>query len=167
MVEEISAKGAELLKPIFDRSGGKNGRLSDTVDCVVMGYTTGKGKRVGFGMGQFLAGIVDGDKFKTVTKVGTGLTDDQFRELKKRLSKLQVEEKPKEYDVNKDLYPDFWVEPSVVVELAADEITKSPKHTAGLALRFPRLVDFRDDRMADQATSLKELHNLFDLQKTS
>ena len=146
---------------------GKNGRLSDTVDCVVMGYTTGKGKRVGFGMGQFLAGIVDGDKFKTVTKVGTGLTDDQFRELKKRLSKLQVEEKPKEYDVNKDLYPDFWVEPSVVVELAADEITKSPKHTAGLALRFPRLVDFRDDRMADQATSLKELHNLFDLQKTS
>ncbi len=61
---------------------GMEGRLADTVDCVIMGYTSGKGKRVGFGMGQFLAGIADGDIFKTVTKVGTGLTDEQFKESK-------------------------------------------------------------------------------------
>jgi DNA ligase-1 len=116
-------------------------------------------------VGQFLAGIADGDKFKTVTKVGTGLTDEQFRELKKRLSKLQVKGKPKEYEVNKDLYPDFWVEPEVLVELAADEITVSPKHTAGLALRFPRLIQFRDDKSAKDATTFAELHDLFKLQK--
>jgi len=144
---------------------GREGRLADTVDCVIMGYTVGKGKRVGFGVGQFLAGIADGDKFKTVTKVGTGLTDEQFRELKKRLSKLQVKEKPKEYEVNKDLYPDFWVEPEVLVELAADEITVSPKHTAGMALRFPRLIQFRDDKNAKDSTTLSELHQLFKLQK--
>jgi len=34
---------------------GRDGRLSDSIDCVVMGYTTGKGKRVGFGVGQLLA----------------------------------------------------------------------------------------------------------------
>lgn len=146
---------------------GKMGKLSDTVDCVVMGYTVGKGKRVGFGMGQFLAGVKDGDTFKTVTKVGTGLTDDQFRELKKRLEKTITKEKPKEYEVSKDLYPDFWVAPSVIVELAADEITISPKHTAGYALRFPRLVDFRDDKSANEATTVKELHDLFKLGKTS
>jgi len=146
---------------------GQSGRLSDTIDCIVMGYTTGKGKRVGFGVGQFLAGIRDGDIYKTVTKVGTGLTDEQFRELNTRLKKIEVKEKPKEYNAHKDLTPDFWVAPEVVVELAADEITRSPKHTAGLALRFPRLVDFRDDRGADQATTLKELQSLFDLQKTS
>lgn len=144
---------------------GQSGRLSDTVDCVVMGYTTGKGKRVGFGVGQFLAGIRDGDTYKTVTKVGTGLTDEQFKELNARLKEIDVKEKPKEYEVHKDLYPDFWVEPSVVVELAADEITVSPKHTAGLALRFPRLVNFRDDKRADQATTLKELRDLFELQR--
>jgi len=144
---------------------GREGRLADTIDCVIMGYTVGKGKRVGFGVGQFLAGIADGDRFKTVTKVGTGLTDDQFRELKKRLSKLQVKEKPKEYEVNKDLYPDFWVEPEVLVELAADEITVSPKHTAGLALRFPRLIRFRDDKSAKDATTVSELRELFKLQK--
>jgi DNA ligase-1 len=143
---------------------GKRGKLSDTVDCVIMGYTTGKGKRVGFGMGQFLAGVKDGDKFKTVTKVGTGLTDEQFRELKIRLTKIQVKEKPKEYDVAKDLNPDFWVTPSVVIELAADEITKSPKHTAGLALRFPRLIHFRDDKNSGDVTTVGELNDLLKLQ---
>jgi DNA ligase-1 len=144
---------------------GQRGKLSDTVDCVIMGYTTGKGKRVGFGMGQFLAGVRDKDRVLTVTKVGTGLTDIQFRELNERLKDLRTKQQPKEYEVNKDLAPDFWVWPKVVVELAADEITVSPKHTAGLALRFPRLVRFRDDKRADQATSLKELRDLFELQK--
>lgn len=144
---------------------GRMGKLSDTIDCVVMGYTRGKGKRAGFGVGQFLAGIRDKDKFKTVTKVGTGLTDEQFKELNARLKELDVPEKPKEYEVNKDLFPDFWVTPSVVVELAADEITVSPKHTAGFALRFPRLVNFRDDKKPDQATTLSELKNIASLQK--
>ncbi|HJY98354.1 MAG TPA: ATP-dependent DNA ligase, partial [Patescibacteria group bacterium] len=146
---------------------GRTGKLSDTVDCVIMGYSTGKGKRVGFGMGQFLAGIKDGDLYKTVTKVGTGLTDEQFRELKARLKEIAVGKKPGEYEVNKDLYPDFWVEPGVVVELAADEITVSPKHSAGLALRFPRLVKFRDDKRADQTTTIPELKEIARLQKKS
>jgi DNA ligase-1 len=144
---------------------GTRGKLSDTVDCIIMGYTTGKGKRAGFGMGQFLAGIRDGDKFKTVTKVGTGLTDEQFKELKKRLVKISSVSKPKEYEVDKGLTPDFWVMPKVVVELAADEITISPKHTAGLALRFPRLVRFRDDKSADQVTTLTEFKEICKLQK--
>lgn len=144
---------------------GTRGKLFDTIDCVVMGYTSGKGKRVGFGIGQFLAGIKDEDTFKTVTKVGTGLTDDQFRELNKRLKEVVSKEKPKEYEVNKDLKPDFWVLPEVVVELAADEITVSPKHTAGLALRFPRLIRFRDDKGGNQVTTLEEFKDIFKLQK--
>jgi DNA ligase-1 len=143
---------------------GQSGRLSDTVDCVVMGYSVGKGKRSGFGIGQFLVGVKDGDVIKTVTKVGTGLTDEQFRELNTRLKKLGTPQKPKEYEVHKDLTPDFWVIPSLVVELAADEITKSPKHTAGLALRFPRLIKFRDDRNVDGATTLGELRDISKLQ---
>jgi DNA ligase-1 len=142
------------------------GKLSDTVDCIVMGYTVGKGKRVGFGLGQFLVGIRDGDLVKTVTKVGTGLTDDQFRELKTRLEKLKVNEKPKEYVVSKILEPDFWVTPEVIVEIAADDITKSPNHTANFALRFPRLVKFRDDKSFKEATNLKEVEKLFKLQKS-
>ena len=140
-------------------------KLADTIDCVVMGYISGRGKRTQFGIGGFLAGIADGEKIKTLTKVGTGLTDDQFRELKRRLSELEVGEKPKEYGmVNKTLIPDVWVQPGLVVELAADEITKSPIHSSGFALRFPRLVKFRDDKKPTQATTVSEIKKLFKLQ---
>ncbi len=139
---------------------GKEAKLSDTIDVVVMGYTQGRGKRAQFGIGQFLAGIRDGEEIKTVTKVGTGLTDDQFRELHQRLEKIKTVSKPRQYEVNKNLEPDFWVEPKLVVELAADEITKSPIHTAGYALRFPRLVNFRDDKSAKEATTIKELMDI-------
>ncbi len=141
------------------------GKLPDTLDCIVMGYTSGKGKRTSFGLGQFIVGIRDGEEIKTVTKVGTGLTDEQFVELKKRLANLQVKDMPKEYRVHKLLEPDFWVEPDLVVELAGDDITKSPTHTAGYALRFPRLVKFRDDKSYRDATTLTEVKKLFELQK--
>ena len=140
-------------------------KLADTIDCIVMGYTAGKGRRVQFGVGQFLVGVRNKEKIKTLTKVGTGLTDEQFRELKRRLSKLETKEKPKEYVVHKNLEPDYWVEPKLVVEIAADEITKSPTHSSGLALRFPRLIRFRDDKGSDQATTTSEVKKLFQMQK--
>lgn len=146
---------------------GTRGKLSDTLDCIIMGYTAGKGKRVGFGVGQFLAGVKKGDSFTTVTKVGTGLSDEQFKMLFKILTGLKTDTQPKEYEVNKDLAPDFWVTPEVVVELAADEITVSPKHTAGFALRFPRLIRFRDDKNPKDATTVQEVEELFKLQKRS
>lgn len=135
-------------------------KLSDTVDCVVMGYYRGRGKRAQFGIGAFLVGIKGGSGYVTVTKVGTGLTDELFRELKNRLDRLVVRERPREYVIDKALEPDVYVEPELVVELAADEVTESPTHTAGLALRFPRLVKLRDDKSVDQITSLRELKEM-------
>lgn len=139
-------------------------KLADTVDCIVMGYSVGKGRRAQFGVGQFLVGVRDKDRIKTISKIGTGITDEQFGELKKRLVKLEVGEKPKNYEVDKLLIPDYWVEPKLVVEVAADEITKSPSHTSKYALRFPRLIKFRDDKNVNQATSVREIKKLFELQ---
>jgi DNA ligase-1 len=142
-------------------------KLSDTIDCVVMGHYAGRGKRSGFGLGMFLAGVRNGNKYLTLTKVGTGLTDEQFGELKRKLSGLEVSKKPKEYGkVEKNLIPDVWVEPSLVVEIAADEITKSPTHSSGFALRFPRLVKFRE-KPPEQTTSVSEIKKLFKLQGNS
>ena len=152
-------------------------KLSDTVDCVVMGYTLGEGKRTAFGVGQFLAGIYDPKKdiFLTITKVGTGLTDEQFREFITRTQKLKVNDQPKNYEIDKLLEPDVWVKPSLVVELASDEITRSAVNTAGrvlepsksgkafsvkipgYSLRFPRLVRFRDDKKAIDSTTVDEI----------
>lgn len=139
--------------------------VADTIDCLVMGVYKGKGKRTSFGAGAFLVGIKDQDKFKTVSKIGTGLTDEQWRELDKRTEEIKTPEKPQEYLVDKNLNPDVWVKPSLVVEILADEITKSPLHSATLALRFPRLIKFRDEKGKEEVTSLKELQKLFEMQK--
>lgn len=141
-------------------SEGKKGKLTDTLDLVVMGYYRGKGKRAEFGLGAFLVGIKEKEKFFTLAKIGTGLTDDQFKEMKKRLEKLETEEKPREYVVDKNLEPDVWIEPGLVVEIAADEITKSPIHSVGWALRFPRLVRFRDDKSVNESTERKEIERI-------
>lgn len=142
-------------------------KLNDTIDAVVMGYDFGQGKRTGFGIGGFLIGVYDqkSDTFKTVAKIGTGLTDDEWRTLKLNTKNLIQKTKPARYDVDEAMKCDVWVEPKMVVEIRADEITKSPVHTAGLALRFPRLERFRDDKAPEDVTSLKEIEEMFKKQK--
>lgn len=137
---------------------GSTGKLKDTLDLVVMGYYFGRGKRAQFGIGAFLAGVLDkNQEIKTIAKIGTGLSDDQLRDLKNRGQILKSSEKPNIYEVPKVLIPDVWMNPELVVEIAADEITKSPNHSAGVALRFPRLIKFRDDKNWSDATTLGEL----------
>jgi DNA ligase-1 len=143
-----------------------SGELVDTIDSIVMGYYFGKGKRTGFGIGAFLIGLPnDKGEIGSIAKIGTGLSDELWREMAVRCKKIQVKNKPEEFVVDKNLYPDIWVKPEIVTEIMADEITKSPIHAFGLALRFPRLVRFRDDKKIDEATSKKELERLFKLQK--
>ncbi len=141
---------------------GTTGKLSDTLDCIIMGYYFGKGKRVKFGLGAVLVGVRDekNEVIKTITKIGTGLTDEQLKEMKTRVDVVATDIKPKNYDVPKGLIPDVWAEPEVVIEVAADEITPSPSHSAGVALRFPRLIKFRDDKSWQEATSLTEVSRI-------
>ncbi|HET9849366.1 MAG TPA: ATP-dependent DNA ligase [Candidatus Dormibacteraeota bacterium] len=150
-----------------------SGQLNDTVDLVLLGYYFGKGKRAEFGVGALLAGVYDADKdrFATITNLGTGLSDAEWREIHTRADKLQVDHKPARVD--SILKPDVWLEPEVVVEVVADEITPSPRHTAGMtddkqgfALRFPRVVSFRGaDKRPEDATTVKEIAELFRLQR--
>ena len=149
-----------------------SGELQDTIDCVILGYIFGKGKRSAFGAGALLVGVYDKEKdeFVTVSKIGTGLTDEEWREIHKRADKIKLSHKPAR--VNSKIIPSVWVEPSIVIEVLADEITKSPNHTAGMsegepgfALRFPRLVKFREaDKKAEDATTVKELVEMYKLQ---
>lgn len=161
-------------------------KIEDTIDCVVFGYDYGKGKRTGFGIGAFLVGIHDEkkDKYVTIAKIGTGLTDSEWKELKKRCDKYKTKKKPNAFGVDKQMEVDVWVNPAIVVEIRADEITRSSVHTAGrtlkktksgaayevgisgYALRFPRLERFREDKKPDDTTTLKELQKMYSAQKT-
>lgn len=145
----------------FKESEDSRAKLADTIDVVIMGYYLGKGKRSDFALGAFLVGVKKGENIVTLAKVGTGISDVQFGELGERLKACEVKTKPDGYVVPKILEPDAWVEPKVVVEVAADEITISPTHSAGYALRFPRLVKFRDDKSVQTITTLEEVKTMF------
>ncbi|MFW6143886.1 MAG: ATP-dependent DNA ligase, partial [Patescibacteria group bacterium] len=152
----------------------QEGELSDTLDCVVLGYYAGQGKRAELGIGAFLVGVYkqERNRFETVAKIGTGLTDEQWEEMRRRCDDLTVEKQPANVFLQSDLYPDTWVRPEMVVEIFADEITQSPVHTAGAgetgagyALRFPRLISWRDDKNAQDATTADEIIDLYEMQK--
>ena len=168
---EAGARGNSWVK--FKRE--EKGSLDDTIDCVVLGYYFGEGKRSGFGIGAFLVGVYDEkeDLFKTIAKIGTGLSDEEWRALRESCDYLKKSEKPARVVISKGLIPDVWVEPSLVVIIRADEITRSPVHTAGkignepgFALRFPRIMGFRKDKSATDATTVNEIKKLYRQQRS-
>jgi len=188
LLEEAISKGLEglVVKKLNSpyEAGGRNfnwvklkrhssGELHDTIDCVILGYIYGKGKRAAFGAGALLVGLYnkERDMFVSVTRIGTGLSDDEWRSIKEKTKGLEVDHKPARVDSL--ITPSVWVEPEIVIEVLADEITRSPLHTAGAvlndgvkepgyALRFPRLVSFRDkDKKPEDATSVDELIEMF------
>jgi DNA ligase-1 len=137
-------------------------KTQDTLDCVVMGYDLGKGKRADFGIGAVLVGVYDKkrEKYVTVAKIGTGMTDDEWRALKDRSLNHASTHMPPEYEVLEEMVPDVWVSPSQILEIRCDELTQSKLHTSGWGLRFPRLERFRDDKKPTDATHLEELEKI-------
>jgi DNA ligase-1 len=144
--------------------------MTDTVDLVVVGAFHGRGKRAGTYGALLLATYNSGsDIFETVTKCGTGFTDDDLAKLPKKLEKHVV--KHKHSRVNSLLDADIWFEPAIVLEVLGAEITLSPIHTcakdsirkgSGLAIRFPRFTgNYRVDKAAEDATKSAEIVEMY------
>jgi len=133
-------------------------KLKDTFDLVVVGAFAGRGKRAGT-YGALLCAVYNKkkDEFETFTKLGAGFTDKVLGELPKILRKYKVSKKSARVVLKKEMKPDYFFEPGLVVEVLGAEITKSPLHSSGLALRFPRFIRFRNDKSPEQATTKKEI----------
>lgn len=148
-------------------------KIHDTIDTVILGYFYGKGKRAKLGIGAFLVGIYNESEniFQSLAKVGTGLTDEEWKDLKIRCDELAVLSPMNNVEVHKNLFPEVWVLPELTCSVRADEITLSPVHTAcradgglGYALRFPRFVGYRPDKGAYDITTCTEIVSLFQSQ---
>jgi DNA ligase-1 len=148
-------------------------KLRDTVDVVLVGYLTGRGARAALGIGSLLAAVYDPkhDRFRTVAKIGSGPSEKEWTTLRRLLDRSALFARPRRVDSL--VTPDVWVEPRLVVEVLADEITRSPRHTCGksgagpgYALRFPRMLDgVRTDRAPEDATSEREILELYRMQR--
>jgi DNA ligase-1 len=144
--------------------------MTDTVDLVVIGAFYGRGRRAGtYGALLLAAYNQKTDTFETVTKLGTGFTDEDLRKLPQLLSVHMVPRKHSR--VQSTLKADVWFEPKVVLEVLGAEITLSPIHVcaldsirkgSGLAIRFPRFTgNYRTDKAAEDATSSEEIVEMY------
>jgi len=144
--------------------------MTDTVDLVVVGAFHGRGRRAGAYGALLLAAYNPGkDTFETVTKCGTGFTDEDLAKLPKMLQKHKITHKHPR--VQSKIEADVWFEPVVVMEILGAEITLSPIHVcavnvirkgSGLAIRFPRFAsNYRPDKSAEDATTSREIVKMY------
>ena len=110
---------------------------AETLDLVIVAADWGHGRRTGWLSNYHLAAYnPETGEFEVIGKTFKGLTDEEFEWMTKRLLELKLEDDG--YTVT--------VKPEIVVEVAYNEIQRSPKYSSGLALRFARIIRIRDDK---------------------
>jgi len=126
--------------------------IMETLDLVIVGATYGEGLRAKW-LSSYVLACRDPDtgEFLSCGMMGTGLTEEQFQLMTDALKDLIVEEKGREVKIR----------PKIVVEVAFQEIQKSPNYSSGYALRFPRLVRIREDKGPEEADTIERLIELF------
>jgi len=139
---------------------GNRGKLwfkikpAETIDCVILAADRGSGRRRGWLSNYHLAVADKEGGYAPVGKTFKGLTDKQFGEMTARLRALETGDDG--YTVT--------VRPEIVVEVAYNEIQRSPQYSSGFALRFARIKRIREDKGPGQITDLAELQRLYERQ---
>lgn len=143
--------------------------MTDAVDLVAVGALHGRGKRGGtYGALLMAAYDPDDDMYRTVCKLGSGFSDEFLAALPKQMRSYARTTRPPQVDSR--MAPDVWLEPALVYEVIGAEITLSPVHTtgwdvfrkgSGLAIRFPRLTRPRTDKGPTDATTVKEIVEMY------
>jgi DNA ligase-1 len=125
---------------------------AETLDVVIVAADWGSGRRRGW-LSNYHLGVRDEQtgEYLVVGKTFKGLTDQEFSEVTQRL--LELKTKETDYTVH--------VKPSIVVEVAFNEIQHSPHYRSGYALRFARITRFRDDKTPQDADTLQRLSQLY------
>jgi DNA ligase-1 len=124
-----------------------------TLDVVVTSAEYGHGKRAGT-LSDYTFAVRDGDTLKNVGKAYSGLTDAEIAYLSQYFHEHTIE--------------DFggWrtVEPTVVLEVAFNNLMRSNRHASGFAMRFPRIMRIRDDKPVEEIDTLGRVEDLYNAQ---
>lgn len=127
-------------------------KQAETLDLAIAAADWGSGRRRGWLSNYHLA-VRDEktNEYLVVGKTFKGLTDQEFTGITKKL--LELRTKQTDYTV--------YVKPSIVVEVAFNEIQRSPHYKSGFALRFARITRFREDKRPEDADTLGRLQHLY------
>ncbi|MBS7647360.1 ATP-dependent DNA ligase [Candidatus Bathyarchaeota archaeon] len=125
------------------------------LDLVIVAAEYGYGRRREWLSDYYLAARDNNTgEFLIVGKTFKGLTDAEIIEMTERLKALAIKEEPRR----------VFVVPKLVVEVAYNEIQRSPKYKCGMALRFARITRIRDDKTAEEADTIQRVREIYESQ---
>jgi DNA ligase-1 len=125
-----------------------------TLDVVVTAVEYGHGRRIGV-LSDYTFAVRDGDRLVNIGKAYSGLTDVEILEMTKWFFDHTIEDRGFRRIV----------EPRIVLEVAFNNIMKSDRHASGYALRFPRIVRLRPDKLPQEADTLERAKEIYEKQK--
>ena len=125
------------------------------VDCVMLYAQAGHGRRAGL-YTDFTFGVWDGESLVPFTKAYSGLTNAEFKKVDAWVKKNTLSKRG----------PIRMVNPELVFEIAYENIHESKRHRSGLALRFPRIARWRQDKLPKDADTLNSLKAILSSQNS-
>ncbi len=122
------------------------------IDAVMIYAQKGAGRRSNL-YTDYTFAVKDGDRLVSFTKAYSGLTDKEFAQVDNFVKRNSIEK----------FGPVRTVKPELVFELAFEGIAASNRHKSGVALRFPRISRWRQDKKADEINTLEDLKKMLEL----
>jgi len=164
-LEEAISKGHEGLmakkldSPYTSGVRGKRWfkikKTLESLDLVIVAAEWGYGRRHEWLSDYYLAAREsETGELLMVGKTFKGLTDEEIVQMTKRLRESTVKEE----------HGRVVVVPKIVVEVAYNEIQKSPKYKCGMALRFARITRIRDDKSPEEADTIQNVRHIYEKQ---
>jgi DNA ligase-1 len=124
-----------------------------TLDVVVTAVEYGHGKRIGV-LSDYTFAVWDGDRLVNIGKAYSGLTDAEIATMTQWfLAHVALDEGMR-----------LQVEPKIVMEVAFNNMMKSSRHESGFALRFPRIVRLREDKLPEDADTIETVRKIYERQ---
>jgi DNA ligase-1 len=124
-----------------------------TLDVVVTAVEYGHGKRIGV-LSDYTFAVRDGEKLVNIGKAYSGLTDVEIAEMTKWFLEHTIEDQGFRRVV----------EPKIVLEVAFNNMMRSDRHESGYALRFPRIVRLRPDKLPEEADTIERAREIYEKQ---
>lgn len=136
------------------RSWLKLKRELATLDVVVTAAEYGHGKRIGV-LSDYTFAVWDGEELVNIGKAYSGLTDAEIAEMTKWFLEHALDDQGFR----------LIVEPKIVLEVAFNNMMRSDRHNSGYALRFPRIVRLRPDKLPEEADTIETVKEIYERQR--